>query len=130
MAIKRRSKIRAQYAMSSLTDIVFLLLIFFMLTSTFVAPHALDLDLPTADSPAEEHPPVRIYITDDRQYYLNATQVPFDRLKAELNRELDQYEDKVVVVNSDKDVSIGSVTAVLVIIQDLEARALLATEPD
>lgn len=118
--------------MSSLTDIVFLLLIFFMLTSTFVAPHALDLDLPTAESPTDEHPPVRIYITEAGDYYLNETEVPSDRLNAELNTQLEPYEgqERVVVVNSDKDVSIGEVTSVLTIIRELDARVLLATEPD
>ncbi len=130
MALKRRSKIRAQFQMSSLTDIVFLLLIFFMLTSTFVAPHALTLDLPRADSPTDERPPVRVTITADREYYVNATKVSSDRLKAELNRELQQYEERLVVVNSDKDVSIGNVTTVFAIIQELNARVLLATEPE
>lgn len=116
--------------MSSLTDIVFLLLIFFMLTSTFVAPHALTLDLPRADSPTDERPPVSVSITGDREYFVNATNVPFDRLKAELNRQLQQYDDRLVVVNSNKDVSIGRVTSVLVIIQELDARVLLATEPE
>ena len=58
MALKKRSKVSAEFNMSSLTDIIFLLLIFFMLTSTVVAPHAMNLKLPgrsdTPPSPSAE----------------------------------------------------------------------------
>ena len=74
MALKKRSRVTAQFNMSSLTDIIFLLLIFFMLTSSLVAPNALNLKLPgqaNTPSPPSERDVDRILVDDDCRYRFN-----------------------------------------------------------
>jgi biopolymer transport protein ExbD len=131
MALKRRTKVRAQFTMSSLTDIVFLLLIFFMLTSTLVVPHALNVTLPKATSPTTaDQQTVQLLITEDKEYYINTTKVPLNRLKSELRAELAGKSNPVVVINSDEKVQLGDVTRILAIVQSLDARVVLATRPE
>ena len=71
MALKRRNRINATFSMSSMTDIVFLLLIFFMVTSTLVAPNALKLLLPQSNNQTAAKPVTTISITKDLRYYIN-----------------------------------------------------------
>jgi len=71
MALKRRNKVSAVFSMASMTDIVFLLLIFFMVTSTLVAPNALKLLLPQSNSQTVAKPVTTISITRDLRYYVN-----------------------------------------------------------
>lgn len=71
MALKKRNKVNAAFSMASMTDIVFLLLIFFMLSSTLVAPNALKLLLPQSNNQTAAKPVTTISITKDLQYYIN-----------------------------------------------------------
>ena len=71
MALKRRNKVNAAFSMSSMTDIVFLLLIFFMVTSTLIAPNALKLLLPESNNQTAAKPITAISITKDLKYYIN-----------------------------------------------------------
>lgn len=77
MGIKKRSKVNAQFNMSSLTDIIFLLLIFFMLTSSMVVPNALNLKLPgkAQKPPVLKRTPTEILIKRDGTYYINNKKV-------------------------------------------------------
>ena len=71
MALKRRNKVNAAFSMSSMTDIVFLLLIFFMVTSTLIAPNALKLLLPQSNNQTSAKPITTISIKKDLTYYIN-----------------------------------------------------------
>ena len=71
MAIRSRNKVSPNFNMSSMTDIVFLLLIFFMLTSTLVSPNALKLLLPNSQAKTLEKQTISISITKDVQFYIN-----------------------------------------------------------
>ncbi len=71
MALKHRNKVNASFSMSSMTDIVFLLLIFFMVTSTLIAPNALKLLLPESNNQTSAKPITTISITRDLKYYVN-----------------------------------------------------------
>ncbi|HOH96486.1 MAG TPA: biopolymer transporter ExbD, partial [Candidatus Enterocola sp.] len=70
MALKKRNKINASFSMSSMTDLVFLLLIFFMITSTVVTPSAIKLLLPQSSSQAAAKPITRIYIDENINFYV------------------------------------------------------------
>ena len=88
MGLKKRSKVSAEFSMSSLTDIIFLLLIFFMLTSTLVAPNSLNLKMPGKGKPnsipSDDLDEVKI---DKRgRYYFNGKRVKLDYLDKTLGR--------------------------------------------
>ena len=88
MGLKKKNKISAQFNMSSLTDIIFLLLIFFMLTSTLVAPNALNLKLPgktkTKVTNTERLPEVEV--RSNGSYYFNQRKVSAGQLESELRK--------------------------------------------
>src|SRR5665647_1706661 len=71
MALKRRNKINLEFSMASMTDIVFLLLLFFMISSTLVAPNALKLLLPESNNQTAAKPITTISITQDLKYFVN-----------------------------------------------------------
>ncbi len=88
MGITKRNKVSAQFSMSSLTDIIFLLLIFFMLTSSLVAPNALNLKLPSSSSQrvVSTDRLDRISISASGEYFLNGRQFSLRNLERELAR--------------------------------------------
>ena len=70
MALKRQHDLMASYSMASMTDVIFLLLIFFMVTSTFVSPTALEVDLPkSSEQTAVKKPSTKVYIDKTQQLY-------------------------------------------------------------
>src|SRR5690606_41414058 len=71
MALKKRSKVSAEFSMASLTDIIFLLLIFFMLTSTLASPNALRLTLPSSTSKTVAPQSYTVSIKNNGRYFLN-----------------------------------------------------------
>jgi biopolymer transport protein ExbD len=137
MAIKRNSEIKAEFSMSSLTDIIFLLLIFFMLTSSFVTLNALNLHLPKAKNVVEKQiDPVSVSITTNLEYYIGTTQYSFDQLKMEIDRLLPPPAETVtedsrgsVVINVDGSVATEEVVKVMLIGKELGAKVILATDP-
>lgn len=83
MGLRKKNKASAEFNMSSLTDIIFLLLIFFMLTSSLVVPNALNLKLPgkkksTTELPA---PPANVSIKRDGSYWLSGSKVTITRIE-------------------------------------------------
>ena len=86
MALKRRNKADASFSMSSMTDIIFLLLIFFILTSTVVHPNAIKLMLPQSSEQTSAKPLTRVTIDKELNYYVafgseTERQVPFDEIE-------------------------------------------------
>ncbi|MCX6225686.1 MAG: biopolymer transporter ExbD, partial [Bacteroidia bacterium] len=70
MAIKTRNKITPEFSMASMTDIVFLLLLFFMISTTMISPNALKLLLPRSDGQVSDKPITTVSITKDLQFVL------------------------------------------------------------
>ena len=127
MSLKSKSKINAEFSMSSLTDIIFLLLIFFMLTSTLVSPNALKLLLPNSSSQTQATQSVSVSITKDLAYYINQDQVTLDELRNRLTRQVGNEENATVVLNADKSVPIENVVNVMNIANDMGIKMILAT---
>ncbi|MBN1768926.1 MAG: biopolymer transporter ExbD [Prolixibacteraceae bacterium] len=134
MAIKRRNKINSAFSMSSMTDIVFLLLIFFMVTSTLIAPNALKLLLPQSNNQTKAKPVTSISITSDLQYFVNnngnLTQVRFDEIEPFLQRTIGQSEDVYLSLHADKQVPIEEVVKIMNIARRNEYKMILATSPE
>ena len=77
MALKTRNKVNANFSMSSMTDIVFLLLIFFMVTSTLITPNALKLLLPKSSNQTASNPITSVSIDKNYNYYIETTPMIF-----------------------------------------------------
>ncbi len=134
MALKKRNKVNASFSMSSMTDIVFLLLIFFMVTSTLIAPNALKLLLPESNNQTQAKPITTISITSDLKYYINdegqVTQVRFDEIESYLQNAVGSDEDPTVSLHMDKTVAVEEMVKVMNIARQNKYKLILATSPE
>jgi len=130
MNLRSRNKVNATFNMSSLTDVVFLLLIFFMLTSTLVSPNALKLLLPQSDSQTRAKQTVAVSINKQLEYYVGEQQVTLREMPNVLRQRIEDEEDPTVVVNADKEVPINNVVQVMNIGNDMKVKMILATRPE
>lgn len=113
MALKRRNKRKLDFNSSSMSDLVFLLLIFFMLTSTLVAPNAIKLLLPNSNSRTMAKQTVTVYINDKMDYFIGEKPVSESQLQTEINIALGNTADGTVVVRSDKTVPVQYIVNVI-----------------
>ena len=124
--------------MSSMSDLVFLLLIFFMLTSTLIAPNAIKLLLPQSNSRTMAKQTVTVYINENNDYFVEERKVAEDQLQPEILVELNkanQGSEGTVVVRSDKNVPVQYVVNVIDAVNNINNethqnhKVLLATSP-
>lgn len=144
MAIKLQNKRNAEFSTASMSDLVFLLLIFFMITSTLVAPNAINLMLPKSDSGKQlASRNIEVYIDADRNYYVNpkgasSVATPYEELLFVMQGivEVDDSDQHTIILRADKSVPIECVVAFYDILNALNAgreepqryKLLLATE--
>lgn len=130
MNLKSRHKIDPAFNMSSMTDIVFLLLIFFMLTSSFVSQNIMPVNLPTSSQSRMELKSVTLTVTKELKYFVNEKQVPFEQLKSTLQDALksEDFKDNVIVVNADEAITHGEAIKVAGLAAELNAKVSFATE--
>ncbi len=135
MAIQTRNKRRAEFSMASMSDLVFLLLIFFMLTSTLVAPNAIKLLLPQSSSKTMAKQTITVYINDSYQYYVGEHRVSELQLQNILDQALVGLLDGSVVLKSDKNVPVQYVVNVIDAVNTINKKynskhkVILATKP-
>ncbi len=135
MALKRRNKVNAAFSMSSMTDIVFLLLIFFMVTSTLIAPNALKLLLPQSNNQTTAKAITTISITRDIKYYVNddgaLKRVAFAEIEPFLQNKFGVGNDDIfIALHPDKLVPIEQVVKVMSIARRNGYKMILATAPE
>jgi|SRR5690554_2173460 len=129
MAIGSRNKVNAQFSMSSMTDIVFLLLIFFMVTSTQIAPNGLQVTLPKSSSQMSERPTVSVSINSNLQFAVNTEIVPFEELETRLLSILKNQPEPTIVLRVDTDVPTGETVKIMDIANRNRWKFVLATKP-
>ena len=113
-----------------MTDIVFLLLIFFMLTSTLVSPNALKLLLPNSKSKTLEKQTISVSINKDLDFYINENQVIENNLESELKEVLSNQKEPAIILHADKTVDIEHVVKVMDIAYRNKYKIVLATKPN
>ena len=130
MGLRSRNKVSANFNMSSMTDIVFLLLIFFMLTSTLVSPNALKLLLPSSKAKTLEKQTISISITKDIDFYINENKVKAASIEQELKLLIKNEKEPAIILNTDKTVAIEHVVKVMDIAYRNKYKIVLATSPN
>jgi len=129
MAIQRRNRVSAEFSMSSMTDIVFLLLIFFMLTSTLVSPNALKLFLPNSSSKTQAPQTISVSIDKDINYYVEDQKMPFENIESALLSKISNIPDATIVLKVDKSVPTEFLVNVMDIANRNQFKMILATSP-
>ena len=130
MGLRSRNKVSANFNMSSMTDIVFLLLIFFMLTSTLVSPNALKLLLPSSKAKTLEKQTISISITKDIDFYINENKITATSIEQELKLLIKNEKEPAIILHSDKTVAIEHVVKVMDIAYRNKYKIVLATTPN
>ncbi len=129
MDLKARNKIETSFNFSSIADIIFLLLIFFMLTSSFVTPSGLPVSLPSSKTSNIQMQKVNVTITPDLKYFINDKAVDPSNLDVTL-RELLQGDEGAVILNVDKTVPVEYLVRVAGIATSYNAKVSIATKPE
>lgn len=139
MAIRIRNKKSLEFSTASMSDLVFLLLVFFILVSTLVSPNAIPLTLPNSNSPAviDAKKDVTVYINEDLMYYLNEGElISEDQLESVLNTELNDNTKGNVVLRADKSVAVQYIVNVIDVVNNVNIKrnstykVILATKPE
>ena len=130
MKLRGRNKVSAEFSMSSMTDIVFLLLIFFMLTSPAITPEALDLILPKAKGKTTNVQNISVSITKDLQVYINDERVSSSSLEQKLKEKLAGVEDPTIILRAEEGVPIEKAVTVMDIANRNRYKIVLAVKPE
>ncbi|GAB3201046.1 biopolymer transport protein ExbD [Pontibacter aydingkolensis] len=130
MNLRSKNRINPEFSMSSMTDIIFLLLIFFMLTSNFVTPSGLPVSLPSSKASDITMQKISVTISKDLQYYLNDKPIALEQIEPQLAALLQGgTEQGAVVLHVDKTVPVEHLVKVAGIAKNLNASVTLATVP-
>jgi biopolymer transport protein ExbD len=129
MAISSKNKISVNFSSVGMTDVVFNLLIFFMLTSTLVHPTALKLLLPKGSTQTSAKPQTTVSITSDQRYFVEQQPVTLTDLESVLKQKLGNAPETYISLHADKTVPFESVVNVLNIAQKNNYKLIIATSP-
>ncbi|MDD7558779.1 MAG: biopolymer transporter ExbD [Porphyromonas sp.] len=134
MKLKRKSGVMENFSMASMTDVIFLLLIFFMVTSTLVVPSALKVTLPQSKEQTQAKPVTRITLDKDLRYFIGVgkesdREVLFEEIAPILASTTAQNPDMYVALYADESVPYKEVVRVLNIAVENNYKMVLATRP-
>lgn len=128
MKLKGRNKVSPDFSMSSMTDIVFLLLIFFMLTAN--SPNALDLLLPKAKGKSTNTQNVSVSIDENLQYFVNKERINSEYIEIELKKALEGQEKPTIILRAEENVAIKEAVNVMDIANRNNYKVILAVRPN
>jgi biopolymer transport protein ExbD len=129
MNLRGRNKVSPEFNMSSMTDIVFLLLIFFMLTSTMVTTNALDLVLPKAKGKTDSNKNIAVSIDKDLQFYIDKEKISETDLESKLLSIFGTDSTKAIILRAEEGVPIEKAVSVLDIANRNQIKVVLAVRP-
>ncbi|SNR53498.1 outer membrane transport energization protein ExbD [Lutibacter agarilyticus] len=129
MDIRGRNKINPNFNMSSMTDIVFLLLIFFMITSTLVTTSALDILLPKASGKTENKKSTSVTITKKLDYYIDNKKINEVNLEQDLLVKLSGKDSPTIVLRAEEGVPIEKAVKIMDIANRNRFKVILAVRP-
>ena len=135
MALKQKHTIESGFSMASMTDVIFLLLIFFMITSTIVVPSAIKVLLPKAQQQAQAKPLTRVTIDADMRYYVASggdmeREVPFEAVTPFLQSSYSEDTNIFVALYADETVPYKEIVKILDIANQHKFKMVLMTRPN
>jgi len=132
MGLRKKAHREAEVSTESLNDIMFFLLLFFLILSTMVSPNAIKVNLPSSKptKPVENNKkPIHLDVSSDRNYYIESQPVDFASLESVLIAKIGGNTEPTVVLQMDKDLSIQDAVDVMVILDKLKCKMIWATKP-
>jgi biopolymer transport protein ExbD len=135
MAIKSQNKINTEFSLIAVANIVFLLLIFFILTSTLVSPNAIKVQLPTGSGQIISRQTTTVYINDLNQFFVNKTPATLQNMQQALSQSLIGQTEGVVVIRANHNVPVQYIVTVIDAVTQMNKlmktshKVILATKP-
>jgi len=129
MALRKKHR-EAEVSTDSLSDIMFFLMLFFLILSTMVSPNAIKVALPNSEVKTtidNNKKPIHLAVTKDRKYFVNSTEVPLANLEPEISKLSGVLLEPVVIMHLDKELSIQDEIDVMTICYRLKCKTVLAT---
>ncbi|WP_378186662.1 ExbD/TolR family protein [Aquimarina sp. W85] len=130
MNLRGRNKVSPEFSMSSMTDIVFLLLVFFLLTSPTITPEALDLILPKASGKSSNVQNISVSITNKLQYYIDTERISQSSLESTLVERLAGTPEPTIILRAEEGVPIEKAVSVMDIANRNKFKVILAVKPE
>lgn len=128
MNIKRRRPFHDEDAMASMNDIMFFLMLFFLIISTIANPNVIKLMLPKANATEQlAKQPVTLSVKEDKTYYINTTQIPFEGLENALTIALENNQDPTVVLRVADNLTVQDLVDVMSLGAKLKLKMVLST---
>lgn len=128
MNIRRRNKLTSEVSVASLNDIMFFLLLFFLIASTLVSPNVIKLLLPSAKSgKAVSKQTITITVSSDLQYFVNSKQVAFSDMEPELTAASAGIDEPTIILKVDRSVQVQNLVDLLDLGNRLKLKMILAT---
>ena len=130
MNLRGRNKVSPEFSMSSMTDIVFLLIVFFLLTSPTITPEALDLILPKAEGKSSNVQNISVSITNKMQYYVDTERISQSKLESILKSKLAGKTEPTIILRAEEGVPIEKAVGVMDIANRNKFKVILAVKPE
>ncbi len=126
--LRKKKDFTAEVFTSSMNDIMFFLMLFFIIISTLLNPSMIKVSLPSSkNSQSIQKKEINLTMTKDRIYFVNNTQVPHDGLETELKKELKNFPDAFIMLRLDNTLSVQDMVNVLSLGTKLNAKMIIAT---
>jgi biopolymer transport protein ExbD len=132
MGLRKKAHKEAEVSTEALNDIMFFLLLFFLILSTMVSPNAIKVNLPSSKPtrPVENNKkPIHLDVSNNRNYFVEGKPVDFSTLEASLVAQINGNPEPTVVLQMDKDLSIQDAVDVMIIVDKLKCKMVWATKP-
>ncbi len=132
MGLRKKAHRDAEVSTESLNDIMFFLLLFFLILSTMVSPNAIKVNLPSSKptKPVENNKkPIHLDVSNNRNYFVEGKEVDYSVLEATLVAAINGNPEPTVVLQMDKDLSIQDAVDVMIIVDKLKCKMVWATKP-
>jgi biopolymer transport protein ExbD len=132
MGLRKKAHKEAEVSTEALNDIMFFLLLFFLILSTMVSPNAIKVNLPSSKPtrPVENNKkPIHLDVSNNRNYFVEGKPVDFSTLESSLVAQINGNPEPTVVLQMDKDLSIQDAVDVMIIVDKLKCKMVWATKP-
>jgi len=132
MKLKRKREMQAEVYTSSLNDIMFFLLLFFLIISTLVNPSVIQLMLPKASANVQKvsKQTINLSVTKDLNYYLNDKPIAFDAIKPAIQKLVPNPENTTIILRADRTIQLQDLVSILDIGNQLHVKMILATQKE
>ncbi len=133
MGLKRRQRVEPEFSLAAMIDVIFLLLMFFMLTSNFVTPNALNLQLPSSTSKSMASADLAVSVNAEGKFFIDRTPVAVANLESALKAKIKSSKldakNTTITVAADKAASVENMVIILEVANRLRLKTILATDP-